>query len=265
MIRVAENNNKKLIIKNYPTKYWLVCILLAIFSLLINYGAFYLAPIYSSLSCNKGWLNTTNCEIIEYSFGNKDLYYHKIKNLREPKEILRNGTIRLTTEIDLLHNHIKNIYYPSNKLTGFFDLYLYRFHWQSEKEVSQINDFIYSKNNQKSLKLIRKIPFVFYISFLLLPLAIVLSIISILVHPVDTYIFDLDQNNLVITNNFASTFEEQIYSLNQLSAVSYSADDDNKLCSIILQVKGQNILTFNDFTNMEEAQKLFNLIKQYVK
>lgn len=264
MIRIKENINKKLIIKDYPAKSWLAFIILAIFAFVINYCNFYVAPVYSSLTCNKNWLNITNCEILGSSLGNKNLINQKINNLHEPKSILKNGTIWLKTEVDLLHNHIKNIYYPNNQFLGFFDIYLYRFHWQTENEIIQINNFIQSKDNNKTLKIVRNVPFLFYISILLLPFTIVASVIAILVQPVYTYLFDLNQNHLVIRSNILSILEEKIYSLDQLNVTYTSESDNKKPSSILLKIDEQKIADFNDFIDTKESLNLFNLLKQYI-
>lgn len=264
MIRIKKNINNKLIIKDYPTKYWLAFIILTIFTFVINYCTFYIAPIYSSLTCHKSWLNKTTCEIFEYSLGNKNLVNQKINNLHEPKELLRNGTIWLKTEVDLLHNHIKNIYYPSHRFLGFFDIFIYRFHWQAAEEIIQIDSFI-NGNNNKTLKIIRKTPFLFYIPILLLPFTIIISIIAIVVQPIDTYLFDLNQNQLVVRSNILSIWEEKIYSLDQLNIIYSSEMSNQRISSILLKIDEQKIANFNDFTDTKASINLFNLLKQYIK
>lgn len=265
MIKIVENNDNKLIIKKYPTKYWLSCMILTIFAFIVNYGVFFVAPIYSSLSCNKGWLNTTNCEITESSLFHKNLLHQKVDRIDEPKGILGNGTIWLTTKIDLLHNQIENIYYPGHSFLGFFDVYLYRFHWQAVQEVNQINSFIDQQNNRETLILIRKIPVFFYIPFLLLPLTIAISVICILVQPIDTYIFDIQQNCLVVKNRILSTVEEKTYPLDRLKIAFLTTADNDRPSSILINIDKQKLTTFKDFQNTSEALNLFNLLKQYIR
>ena len=264
MIRIIENSDKKLIIKNYPTKYWLAFIVLTILTFALNYGTFYLAPIYSSLTCNRSWLNKTHCEIREYSLLDRNRLQQTVNNLNEPKKILRNGTIWLTTEVDLLHNRIGNIYYPSHSFLGFFDIYLYRFRGQAVREVDRINDFVRHKNNRKNLILIRKIPGFYYIFLLLLPLTIVMPIILIFIQPINTYVFDRDKHHLVVRNNISSRVEKKIYPLASLKVISsIKTEDDRKL--IILNADEQKLATFNNFLNELEALNTLNLLKQYIK
>ena len=265
MIRIIENNKYKLIIKDYPTKYWLALIILTIFVVIVNYQAFFLAPIFYCLSCTKGWLNITNCEIIESSLFNKNLFHQIINHIHEPKGVLKNGTIWLTTEIDLLHNRLENIYYPSDRFLGFYSIYLYRFHGQALQELNQINDFIHSKDSQKILILTRKIFSLFYIPFLLLPLTIVIPIISIIIQPITTYIFDVQQNYLFTRKNILSTVEEKTYSLDRLKTISSIENQEHKPYSISINIKEQKLFTFNDFKNKSEALNLFNILKQYIK
>ncbi len=145
MIKTIEYSNNSLILKDYPAKHWLAFICLTIFIILFNYQALFNKPIYSALNCYKEWSNSINYEPIESALFKPDLRHKTIKNIRSPKRILKNGTIWLNTEIDLLHNRIKNNYYPSSHFFGFFSVYLYRFHEQALQEVKQIENFIHNK------------------------------------------------------------------------------------------------------------------------
>ena len=104
MIKIIECSKDRLIIKDYPTNYWFAFSLLTVLAIAINYYFFFLSPAHSSLTCTKGFLNTTNCQLLETSFFHQELTHKTINNIQKPRKVFgyRVGKTWLKTEVNIL-------------------------------------------------------------------------------------------------------------------------------------------------------------------
>lgn len=138
MIDIRENKQNKLVIKDYPYRYWLLYICLTIATLLFNYETFVLTPLQSTLVCQKGFFNTNSCQITEYSLFNRNLTKRTVNNIHhvKPSANSNNRNILLKTE---LKGNIQNVYFPSRI---FFNTSMYIRDKELKKDIKKINDFI---------------------------------------------------------------------------------------------------------------------------
>lgn len=260
MIKIIANNAHDIILRRYPTKLWLAFFCLIVFVIIGNYLALFKTPIYYSLTCDRGWLNTINCELIECAFLKPNLRNQTIKNISTSPDILNNGRILLNVEADLLHNHIKNNYFPSHSFLGFSDIYIYRFRGQVINEVKQIKNFIYSQKKSKQLKITRKLFPLFYLSLLLLPTTILVGIFGILLQPITTYTFKFQENNLIVLEKSIFISYRKTHSIDRLTIASA----DKQKNSILLTTKTEEFYLFDYFQNPQQASQAINKLKQYI-
>ena len=260
MIRIIKSSKDRLIIRQYPANKWLAFIFLAFLSVLFFYHSFFQSPISSSLICYKGFLGTTNCELIESALLNQDLTHKYIKNIKEPHKHFssRNNVIWLKTEIKVWHGRIKNVYYPSS---WFLDPFLYRTDKQVLSEVEKLNNFIHNRSNLQKLTITRKVPAVFSIIVWILLLPMSLPLVFLFILPVYTYCFDLQTNRLSITETILFTPNKEIFSLEGLKILLKM---DNNESSIVLETTSEKTYTLNDFVTEREAPHIFALLKQLI-
>ena len=274
MIKIIENSKDKLIFKDYPINYWLAFIFVFVLIIILDYYVLFLSPNSSSLICTKSFLNTTNCELIETSFFNKNLTHRTITNVQKPRIAFggRVGKIWLKTEIDIWHG-IKNVYYPNSSIFG---LRLYNINQQVRLDVKKLNNFIQSWNTNKVLIIQRPIritdkqpsPILNFFSLLLLGLILILplfvSIIVIFIVPITTYTFDSQKNTLSIREIIFFTAKETSYPLNKIVVTSSIENKEEKQPSISIKLEQAKTQTINDFKNKEEALNLLNSLKNFV-
>lgn len=130
--------------------------LLSILLITIDYQLISNLPIYSSLNCEKVFLNRTNCQRQESSLLNSNLFFKSIKNIHKVKIApgSRNGIILLKIEIPIFGGSVKNIYYPSN--IGVLGS-LFISNNKALQEVNSINKFISKSKQGQTINLQRKI------------------------------------------------------------------------------------------------------------
>ncbi len=261
MIKIIECSEDKLIIKDYPTNYWFAFFVLAVLAIALNYYFLFLSPTSSSLTCTKGFLNTTNCQLLETSFLNKDLTHKTITNIQKPRKVFgyRVRKIWLKTEINILGDGIKNVYYPNSNI---FDPYLYRTD-REVRDIDRLNDFIHNRNEQ-SLKLERKMPTGFYVVIWLVPVTILLPILVIFIYPIITYSFYSQRNSLTIRETIFFSLQEKTYSLNELEISSTIENEEKKQSIISIKVDSGKTYKINDFINKAEAINLLKLLNRFV-
>lgn len=261
MINIIENTNKNLTLKDYPFKHWLAFICFTIFVVIVNYTILFKTPIYSSLTCDRDWFNRVNCELVESALLKHNLRHQTINNISNSPYILKNGRILLNREMDLLHNRVKNNYFPSHSFLGFFDIYLYRFRGQAVNEVKQIKNFIHSQTKEYKLKITRKLFPLFYIPLLLLPATILIGIFATLMQPITTYTFDFQQKNLTVLKKSKLIADRKSYSTDELSITSI----DEIKSSIVLNTNNQTSYLLNDFQNKQQASEIIDTLQQHIK
>ncbi len=261
MIIIKENNKDRLIIKDHPAKYWLAFMFLAILIIIDNYYLFFLFPISSSLTCNKVFLNTANCELVESSLINKNLTHRTVANIHKAKQGTygQSHSILLKTEIRLKGN-IKNIYFPSRSLIR---THLYRSNRKLQRNIKQINDFIHSWNNQ-TLILNKKMPSLFFIVVWLMPLPILVPLTAIFIYPIVAYSFDSQKNSLTIQELIFFSPEEKRFYLNELKISSSVENKAQKYLAVYIKTSKEKTYEINDFENKEEALNLLKLLSQYI-
>ena len=259
MIQILENDDDKIILRRYPIKNWLAFFCLTASIATLNYLVLFNAPVYSSLTCDRAWLNTIDCELLESSLFKSDLRHQTIKNIGEAQHILNNGRILLNTEIDLLHNQIKNNYFPSHSFLGFYDIYLYRFPRQALNEAKQIKNFV-NNRKQNKLEITRKLFSLLYPFLLLLPVTILISIFCILAQPITTYIFNFKQNKLTIVEKSSFTSDRKSHSIDSLKITS----TDEQKNSIMLTTNTKTSYLFDYFQNPKQASKAIDKLKQHI-
>ena len=256
MIKLLPTNREQLIIKHYPIKIWLASIFLLIFSFTLYCYTLFKSPIYSSLTCTKDFLNNTNCELVESALLDERLTHQYINNVSKPRKAGgRSNTIWLKTEARLWHGSIKNIYYPSNL---FFDPALQRSNRKVTEEISELNNFIHSRDKQ-TLTISRKVPFLFSILAVILVLPCSLPLVFTFIFPITTYYFKSSTTKLTI-KEFIPLVRKETVSFEELNNLELKTDRD----SILLKVKDREIGNFNDFASKEEYLEVLELIKQYI-
>ena len=275
MIKIIENRQDKFIFKDYPINYWSAFAFLFLLAIALDYYTLFLSPNSSSLICTKSFFNTTNCELIETSFFNKNLTHKTITNIQKPKIAFggRVGKIWLKSEIDLWGGSIKNIYYPNSSI---FSIRLYNINRQVRLDVKKLNNFIQSWNTDKVLIIQRPISTtdkqlssIFNIfrllllgSILILPLFIPITIIFIV--PITTYSFDSQKNTLSIRELIFFTIKETNYPLNKIVVTSSIENREEKQPLISIKIEREKTQTINDFKNKAEALNLLNSLKNFV-
>ncbi len=95
MIGIIKSDRQQLIIKRYPAKMLLAFILLFILLVDLDYYTLFYLPVYSSLTCTKGFLNNNTCTLAESSsLNNKTIYSRdrkkKYRNIEQYFNILLN-------------------------------------------------------------------------------------------------------------------------------------------------------------------------------
>ena len=265
MIEVIYNDDRRLILKDRPPKHWIAFILGLAIAIIINCQLFSVFTIYSSLTCNKNWLKQTNCELIEYSVFKSNIKHQEIDNIGIPKGIQKGGTIWLGTEVDLLHNRIKNVYYPSYTFLGLFDIYLYRFRGQALQELNKITEYVRDRHTKKDLILTRTTPIFFYISFLLLLLLVTYPIFIISFQPDRIYNFDFQEKHLAVKYlQLKFACEDETHPFESLSIESPTISNKNQDISISLYAGKYKILTCDRFHNKQEILKAIDKLKQHI-
>ena len=270
MIRIIDSSEDKLILKDYPINYWSAFIFSFVLLIILEYCVLFLSPNSSTLICTKSFLNTTNCELIETSFFNKNLTHKTITNIQKPRIAFngRVGKIWLKTEIDLWHG-IKNVYYPNSSAFG---LSLYNINQQVRLDIEKLNNFIHSWNTNKVLTIQRpirrrekKVSFVFNIfGLILLGSILIIPLVVIFIIPITTYSFDSPKNSLTIKKLIFFSVKKQSYPLNQLLITSSLENKEEKQPSISIKLELEKTQIINDFENKAAALKLLNLIKNFV-
>lgn len=260
MIRTLESDRDKLIIKDYPLRWWLAFIFLAMLIIICNYYLFFILPVSSSLTCTKNFLNTTNCELVESSVFNKNLTHQTITNIYKVKQGIgsKSNSILLKTKIKL-RGYIKNIYFPSRSLIR---TKLYRSKNQLQREIEQINNFIHSWNNKTPILNV-KMPPLFFLVIWLMPLTILVPLTVIFICPIITYTFESQKNSLTIQELILFSTEEKRYSLNKLE-IDFSIEKDDRHPSISIKTDRDKTYTINDFENKVEAIKLLKSLKKFI-
>jgi hypothetical protein len=254
MIRIKNKDKEQLTIKQYPTNQWLVSIFLFLFILTLNYYGFYKSPIHSTLNCNKGLFNSTNCELVESALLNKKLTDQYIKNIKKPKKAGgRSNVILLKTEVKVWNGYKKNIYYPTN---WFFDPALYHTDRQVTEEISKLNNFIHNKLKQR-LIIEREVPFLFHILVWFLLLLTLLPIILIFIHSITTYIFEPVNNRLLI-KEFTPLTKEATVSSENLETIELIVDGNK---SILIKANDKEVGQI-DFDSESEFTEILASIKQ---
>lgn len=256
MIKVLATNGEQLIIKHYPTKFWLAFSFAFIFGFILYCYTLFQSPIYSSLTCTKDFFNNTNCKLVESALLNDRFTHQYINNVSKPRKAGgRSNTILLKTEARLWHGSIKNVYYPSNL---FFDPALQRSNKYVTEEISELNNFIHSRD-QQTLTISREVSPLFSILAGILVLPCSLPLVFILIFPITTYYFKSSTTELTI-KEFIPLVRKETVSLEKFNNVQLTTDRD----SILLEVKDKEIGNFNDFTSKEEYLEVLELIKQYI-
>ena len=257
MIEIVENKQDKIVIKDYPYKYWLVYICLTIATLLFNYETFVMTPLKSTLDCQKGFLNTNSCQITEYSLFNRNLIKKKVNNIHhvKPSVSSNNRNILLKTE---LKGNVQNVYFPSRL---FFNTPMYTTEKEFKTDIQRINNFINRWQQDEVLIINKKIPILFYVTFLAYPLMLIGSISAIFTCPILTYIFNFLQNYLIVEEKALLSKNEQNYSINKLKLASVEEQKN----SILLNTNSKMSYLLDDFQNQQEAVEILNILKQHIK
>ena len=274
MIKIIESSKDKFIFKDYPINYWLAFAFLFLLAIVCDYYILFLSPNFSALICTKSFLNTTNCELIETSFFNKNLTHKTITDVKKPKIAFggRVGKIWLKTEIDIWHG-IKNVYYPNSSIFG---LRLYNINQQVRLDVKKLNNFIQSWHTNKVLIIQRPIKtadkqlqsifdiFKLIILSLILIIPLFIPITVIFIVPITTYSFDFQKNTLSIQELIFFTAKETSYPLNKIVVTSSIENKEEKQPSISIKLEKEKTQAINDFKNKAEALNLLNSLKNFV-
>ena len=264
MIKILANTDQKITLRKYPTKYWFVCLCAIITLILVNYWILFNIPIYSSLTCDRGWLNTIDCQLIESAWFKPNLRHKAIKHIRKPEDLLGSGKTLLNVDIDTFHKRIKNNYYPNYGFVGlqFRDRHAYRFKKQAMIEVNRnkIENFIRDRNKKNKLTIEYRVFFLFSIPLLLLPVNILLPIFGILIEPITTYIFNFKQNKLKVVKKSLLTSNSEKHLINKLKIASINKRQD----SILIDADTEISYLLDDFQNQQEASTIINQLQQYI-
>ena len=256
MIDIIKRDRQQLIIKRYPAKMWLAFIFLFILLIGLDYYTLFYLPVYSSLTCTKGFLNNNTCTLAESSSLNKNFTYRNVHNIHHAEHRIRTKSIFLKAEFHLKGN-IENIYFPTRSWTR---PNLYHTNGELQIDIKKINDFIHNRNEQ-SLEIKKGMPS----STRTLPLFLIplipslLPLIIIVIFPITTYSFKSLTNKLTI-KEFIPLSRKETINFEELEDVELITNSK----SIVLKVKDKEIVNFNNFTSKEEYLKVLELIKQYI-
>ena len=281
MIKFIENSETQLKFVSYPIISFASCLILLFILIPFIYWCLYLSPIYSSLTCQKGFLNRVDCQLLEKSILNSHLTQINISNIKKTgKHFFGSRDARIIIKANpnppyfYINMFQKTYFYPNNP----FSLVLFRnfnpFNWfNSSNQEKQLNNFIQRKSHQSVLILELKVKGVDYL-FVGFPIGMFLLFICNLFYWFIAgsilYCYEIDLNKKIMKIVDKRIFLKDIrkeYKLNQIGQVKLDKTHKGNLNSrrIILELEPDYDYTIDEFFDIEQGEKSFQIIKSFIE